>query len=463
MKRILLLSFLAVLFVAASSLEADACEKRLATMNFVDYVICLKYPVETHVVTTDDGYKLTMFRIQAKNTKITGGKSVLLLWHGLLDSSDSWIMNDENIAPGLVLANKGYDIWFGNSRGNKYSTDHKTLNSKTSAQYWEFSWMQMSEHDLVAAFPYIAQKTNKKITYIGHSQGTTQMFAALANPNGRNPAIINNLEKFAALGPVAYLGNVKSKLMTLIAQTKVLPEVMAIVGKYGIFQPNWATSQVGKALCKYMQWACTLGLALVADVDPSLDNMGRSSIFGGHFPAGTSVDNLFHWKQSVQSGGKFQKYDYGTEKNQKVYGQPTPPRYNPALIKENVALFVGSGDELATTLDASKWHSEMGTTKKALHIYNMGHMTFLIGKTLPYMDDLVKFIGAPSMKSTNLETSNGYNEYGLVAEMLSSYTMWFSNKFSLPQLTEENDDKTDIEMVKYGDGLYNKLDHPIAE
>jgi len=38
----------------------------------------------------------------------------------------------------------------------------------------------MALFDLPAAFRYISTKTNKKINYIGHSQGTMIMFAALS-------------------------------------------------------------------------------------------------------------------------------------------------------------------------------------------------------------------------------------------------------------------------------------------
>jgi lysosomal acid lipase/cholesteryl ester hydrolase len=38
----------------------------------------------------------------------------------------------------------------------------------------------MAQYDLPAAFSYIKNKTNTKIHYIGHSQGTMIMFIALA-------------------------------------------------------------------------------------------------------------------------------------------------------------------------------------------------------------------------------------------------------------------------------------------
>ena len=396
MKQALLFSLIGLLLASQVASKSADCMSRLATLNFVDYVLCYDYPVETHIVTTQDGYKLTLFRIQAKNTKITSGKPVVLLWHGLLDSADSWVMNEEHIAPGFILANLGADIWFGNSRGNKYSLDHVSLNHKNSKDYWAFSWMQMSEGDLPAAFTYISEKTGQKINYVGHSQGTTQMFASLANSAGKNSVVTANLRKFAALGPVTHMANVKTKLMVLLANTPLLPEIMAEIGKYGIFNAGWVQSEAGRLLCKYMQWACTMGIQLVADVDASTDNLARLDVFAGHFPSGTSVTDIMHWKQEVQQSGRFQKFDYGSSENQKKYGQTTPPLYEATRITEEVGMFVGTGDMLADTFDAAKFYGEMvNAPKKEIHYYPIGHLTFLVGKTLPYMDDLIKFLDLP--------------------------------------------------------------------
>jgi gastric triacylglycerol lipase len=100
------------------------------------------------------------------------------LQHGLQDSSDTWVVNDEEKAPAFVLANRGYDVWVGNSRGNAYSNPR--INKKIKRTFWNFTFEQMAKYDLPAAFSYIGNLTNKTIHYIGHSQGTMTMFAALS-------------------------------------------------------------------------------------------------------------------------------------------------------------------------------------------------------------------------------------------------------------------------------------------
>lgn len=41
--------------------------------------------------------------------------------------------------------------------------------------------MHMAQYDTPAAFEFITKKTGQKIHYIGHSQGTNQMFGALSD------------------------------------------------------------------------------------------------------------------------------------------------------------------------------------------------------------------------------------------------------------------------------------------
>lgn len=52
------------------------------------------YPVEVHNVTSSDGYILTMFRIpySPNESELKLERTPVLLMHGLLESSNGWIV-----------------------------------------------------------------------------------------------------------------------------------------------------------------------------------------------------------------------------------------------------------------------------------------------------------------------------------------------------------------------------------
>ncbi len=77
------------------------------------------YPIEEHFVETVDGYILGMFRIpHGRNaTASNASKPPVLLQHALLDSSFAFVCNLPNESLGYLLADAGYDVWFGNNRG----------------------------------------------------------------------------------------------------------------------------------------------------------------------------------------------------------------------------------------------------------------------------------------------------------------------------------------------------------
>jgi lysosomal acid lipase/cholesteryl ester hydrolase len=106
------------------------------------------------------------------------------LQHGLFDSCDSWVGNYESRSLPFILANRGYDVWLGNNRGNKYSRNHISLNPDKDIKFWNYSLHEMGILDLPAMIDFILGETGReKISYIGHSQGTAQLFAALTIDN----------------------------------------------------------------------------------------------------------------------------------------------------------------------------------------------------------------------------------------------------------------------------------------
>lgn len=112
------------------------------------------YPLEKHIYTTKDGYINTVQRIPgpkgSKNTieePYTKPKPVVIYQHGFMDCGAGFLCAEDQ-SLGLRLVEAGFDLWLNNSRGNKYSRDHMTIDmkhgkAKDKEKYWEFSFTEL--------------------------------------------------------------------------------------------------------------------------------------------------------------------------------------------------------------------------------------------------------------------------------------------------------------------------------
>jgi len=104
-------------------------------------------------VQTEDGYLLTLFRIPGRKGD-KSSKPPVFFQHGILDSADGWVVHKRDKSPAFVAADAGYDVWLGNSRGNKYSRRHVEFNPAQS-RFWNYDWQEMGKYDLIANLDYI--------------------------------------------------------------------------------------------------------------------------------------------------------------------------------------------------------------------------------------------------------------------------------------------------------------------
>ena len=141
----------------------------------------LDYKWEAIKVRTRDYYELTLFNIKGNKGKAT--LPPVLIMHSENTDASWWIEMQRkskvkpekrlygDITPWMMqLADKGHDVWMGNSRGTEYSMGHTKLEPEKSEKYWDFTWAEMGMYDLTAMIEEIKIATGEeKILYIGYS------------------------------------------------------------------------------------------------------------------------------------------------------------------------------------------------------------------------------------------------------------------------------------------------------
>jgi len=398
MKLFLCLLILACAHVACSletmpSIEeVEAYRANHISKNVTELIQEQGYVVKQYEVETVDGYILSVQRIPngRSGPKSTDRKPAVLLQHGLVDCSTTWVNNPYNESLAFILADQGYDVWLGNARGNRYSTKHVHLDRK-SQEYWQFSYDEMALNDLPSIIEYILAETGHPMleAYIGHSQGSVMGFACFSTHNCSTTKTYNIGEKvktFFALAPAAFVGHVSAPFFQVLAKThfdKVLlwfgfKEFLPSTKFMRWLLPNLCGGYVVKELC----WSVVCALA---GCDTMKDNVHHDRIpyYLDTLPAGTSMQNIAHWSQAVTSKDNlFKMYDYGSEKaNMDKYGFANPPEYKLSNMKIDTVIYYGGKDTLADQEDVKFFVKKLPEEhlKKVKFLENYGHLDFVWG------------------------------------------------------------------------------------
>ncbi|XP_067671236.1 lysosomal acid lipase/cholesteryl ester hydrolase-like [Haliotis asinina] len=349
-------------------------------MNTTELITSKGFPCENHYVTTADGFILNMQRIpHGRGTNTPGtAKPVVFLQHGLLGSSNNFVLNPANESLAFILADAGADVWLGNIRGNTYSRAHKTLKPSDN-RFWEWSFDEMAKYDLPAMIDYILRTTGQpQIHYVGHSQGTLIGFAGFS----QNKTLGQLVKTFIALAPVATVGHIKSPLRLLAPFSKEF-KLFDLFGHGEFSSSSNLTKWLAKDVCKGLPVLCEDVFFVISGFDYSAVNKSRVPVYVAHTPSGTSVQNMMHFAQEVISN-QFGKYDYGSATaNMAHYGQSTPPNYHPDEMDVPVVLFSGGNDFLADPEDVTWIRSQLKNIVGDHVIPHWEHLDFILAMDAP--------------------------------------------------------------------------------
>ncbi|KAG9510356.1 Gastric triacylglycerol lipase [Fragariocoptes setiger] len=372
------------------------------------------YLAEEHDVVTQDGYILTVQRIVNPLVKPEYRNKLkpVIMQHGLFSSAADWVINSVQVKPepypknssdssrdsyiddtfdgvgdsqehpnslGFYLANRGYDVWLANSRGNIYGQRHVHMSS-WNPKFWSFSFDEQIEFDLPGVIEYVQKVTGKhKVGYVGHSQGTVMGFGLLSS----KPEYADVIEPFVALAPVAYVHHTISPVKYFAVYTPVFSHIDMWFGT-----SNVAVKYLAPLVCSeknIKKKICANLLFLTTGFDEDELDEDRVAAYLNHTPSGTSVKNVAHYGQEIISR-RFAHFDHGILGNIMKYGTHSPPDYDLSKIRsKSIALFIAENDWLAAPKDVARMRAEL--TVEPYYVFNVttvkpkwNHIDFVYGK-----------------------------------------------------------------------------------
>ncbi|XP_011055499.1 PREDICTED: lipase 3-like [Acromyrmex echinatior] len=327
--------------VPSVSLNADIINTDATVMNSEDHNLSI----------SAESYQL----LETSGSCISSSRSPVILNHGIVCSSADWVLLGPHKALAYVLCDNGYDVWLANARGNTYCKSHKYYSIKDK-NFWDFSWHEIGYYDLPAIIDYILEKTgHSKLYYIGYSQGATTFYVM----GSERPEYNDKIKGMISLAPAVFLKNQKSSILKFLAYFQnVFEWGTYICNIYQWLPRNKWQSFILKTFLNNAPYPMTNGFCnfcfyIIAGFGSEQLDKSMLPLIFGHSPAGSSVKQLLHFAQLINSGS-FHKFDYGTKTNLSLYGSTQPPKYTLEKIKAPVAIFYSENDFINHHINVQK-------------------------------------------------------------------------------------------------------------
>ena len=194
------------------------------------------------------------------------------------------------------MADLGFDVWLGNSRGNSYSRNHTTYNPDTDSAFWDFDIDSCARGDLPAFFDYIRNLTSFQAEddqilsppffYICHSMGCAEILALLSQVPDYNEV----LDAAFLMAPPVFMANSRASYFTGLASLFEYISGYKELRRYRTSRPWWV--RLG---CTY-SW-CRRTASRMLSMSPDQLNMTMLPVIYDHLRHGSSSKVVFHFSQ----------------------------------------------------------------------------------------------------------------------------------------------------------------------
>ena len=354
------------------------------------------YIIEDHIVQTEDGYLLTLFKVtlseKAKENLEErfrkNERQPVLLQHGMTSSAEVWNFGGEGYGTTFKLLDRGFDVWLGNNRGTKHSRQH--VKDLEPSDFFKFSFQQMGAYDLRAFYDRILADYPKetKIIYFGHSMGTTQFFCGMLDSVSRD-FLAQKTKHYVAYAPCVwfYKKNDHEKINTNLVsdhkkyiQTYQSEEISPAPCSIGKIVPYPDAQAVEDYFKDKKKKDCNLELdyekALYDDV--AYNPNGSTSMCQDHY------DQIWD--------NEFKMFDYGIKENLKKYGSSTAPSYDWSYWPKDLPVtnLIGEFDPCGTQPYIDGFKEKIGTKNVTFnHIPGWGHMDYMLAADKSKMWDAI--------------------------------------------------------------------------
>ncbi|CAG4991893.1 unnamed protein product [Colias eurytheme] len=307
---------------------------------------------EVYEIKTIDGYILTLFRLPGSRS------TPVLLQHGILDSSMTWILRGNN-SLGISLANAKYDVWLSNIRGNTLSRKHVYFDPDKDPAFWDYNLDDLGTIDLAAIIDKILSVTGaKRLNAIGHSMGNT-IFYILGS---RKPQYNGKINVMIALAPVCYMHDLQEPVAWLFENANNINTILVESHIHELFGRSTPPGYFMKLLCvdpatSYDVCYKSLLFHITGASDNTEINSDFTQMASKYFPAGISRKVALHYSQ-IGIRRRFQRFDY-VKDNFKVYNTSDPPEYNLSRVTMRFVLVAGQNDKLSSLKNVNLLRSRL--------------------------------------------------------------------------------------------------------